>query len=120
MTNPISAELLSKKCLPCEGGLPALTREQAERLLAGLPGWQLSADGQRIVKRWLLRNFLAGIDFFNRVGQVAEEEDHHPDLHLEGYRTARIELFTHAIQGLSENDFILAAKIERLPVELKS
>ena len=59
------------------------------------------------------------LEFFERVGQVAEQEDHHPDLHLVGYRNVTIEIWTHAVNGLSENDFILAAKIDQLPVELK-
>jgi 4a-hydroxytetrahydrobiopterin dehydratase len=63
---------------------------------------------------------MAGIDFFNAVAKPAEEEGHHPDLHLEGYRKAAIEIWTHAIGGLSENDFILAAKIDRLPVKTKT
>ena len=62
---------------------------------------------------------MAGIEFFNRVAEVAEDEGHHPDLHLEGYRNVWIELYTHAIGGLSENDFILAAKIDQLPITLK-
>ena len=66
-----------------------------------------------------VKNFMTGIDFFNRVAQVAEDEGHHPDLHLEGYRNVWIELYTHAIGGLSENDFILAAKIDRLGVALR-
>jgi 4a-hydroxytetrahydrobiopterin dehydratase len=62
---------------------------------------------------------MAGIDFFNKVAEVAEEDGHHPDLHIAGYRNVAVELWTHAIGGLSENDFILAAKIDRLPVALK-
>ena len=67
-----------------------------------------------------MKNFLAGIEFFNAVTQLAEGEDHHPDLHLEGYRNMWIEIWTHDIGGLSENDFILAAKIDRLPINLKN
>ncbi|HEY4233303.1 MAG TPA: 4a-hydroxytetrahydrobiopterin dehydratase, partial [Lacipirellulaceae bacterium] len=81
--------------------------------------WKLTHDGQRIRKDWVVKNFLTGIDFFKRCAEVAEEENHHPDLHIEGYRNVWVELWTHAIGGLSENDFILAAKIDRLPVELK-
>jgi 4a-hydroxytetrahydrobiopterin dehydratase len=84
-----------------------------------LPGWRLTHDGKRIRKDWTVKHFKAGIEFFNAVRDVAEEEQHHPDLHLEGYRNVWIELWTHAIGGLSENDFILAAKIDRLPVKLK-
>ena len=77
-------------------------------------------DGQRIRKDWKVKNFMAGIEFFNRCAAVAEADGHHPDLHLEGYRNVAVELWTHAIGGLSQNDFILAAKIDQLPIELKS
>ena len=117
---PTAAEQLAvKKCVPCEGGVPKLSQTEAEALLKDLPGWKLVSQGQRIRKEWTVRNFLAGIDFFNRVAHLAEDEGHHPDLHLEGYRNAAIEIWTHAIGGLSENDFILAAKIDQLPVETK-
>jgi 4a-hydroxytetrahydrobiopterin dehydratase len=113
-------QLVAKKCKPCEGGVEPCTREEAERQLKNLPGWRLTPDGQRIRKDWTVKNFMAGIDFFNHVAQAAENDGHHPDLHLEGYRKVWIELWTHAIGGLSENDFILAAKIDRLPVQVKS
>ncbi len=120
MTVQSSEELVRKKCVPCEGGIAALDRAQAEAQLKKLSGWQLSQGGQRIRKDWVVKNFTAGIDFFDRVARLAEDEGHHPDLHLEGYRNASIEIWTHAIGGLSENDFILAAKIDKLPVKLKT
>jgi 4a-hydroxytetrahydrobiopterin dehydratase len=119
MSTTTATELTRKHCVPCEGGVPALSAEQVRELLAGLPGWRLTGDGKRIRREWRVKNFAAGLDFFQRVGQLAEEEDHHPDLHLTGYRNAAVEISTHAIGGLSENDFILAAKIDTLPVELK-
>ncbi len=76
--------------------------------------WQLSDDGRSIFRKRSFPNFLEALSYLNRVGGLAEEEQHHPDLHLVGYRNVRIELTTHAIGGLSENDFILAAKIDRL------
>ena len=82
--------------------------------------WHLVKDGRRIRKVWVAKNFIAGMEFFNSVAKLAEDEGHHPDLHLEGYRNVAIELWTHAIGGLSENDFILAAKIDELPIALKS
>ena len=88
--------------------------------MAKLPGWSLSRDGKKIRKEWVVKDFSTAIDFFQRVADVANKEDHHPDLHLTGYRNVAIELSTHAIRGLSENDFILAAKIDQLPVELKA
>jgi 4a-hydroxytetrahydrobiopterin dehydratase len=113
------SELLRKHCTPCEGGVPAVPAEQVSVLLTSLPGWKLTSDGKRIRREWRVKDFLIGLDFFQRVGRLAEEEGHHPDLHLVGYRNVAIELWTHAIGGLSENDFILAAKIDTLPLELK-
>jgi 4a-hydroxytetrahydrobiopterin dehydratase len=115
----MSTELSRKHCVPCEGSVPALTPEQIQAYLADLRDWRLAADG-KIRRDWRVKNFLAGLDFFNRIGKLAEEEGHHPDLHLVGYRNVAVEIWTHAIGGLSENDFILAAKIDRLPVELLS
>jgi 4a-hydroxytetrahydrobiopterin dehydratase len=114
-----TAELVQKKCVPCEGGVPKYTLEQSQAQIKNLSGWRLTPDGQRIRKDWVVKNFMAGIDFFNRVAQVAEADGHHPDVHLESYRKLWIEIWTHAIGGLSENDFILAAKIDQLPIELK-
>lgn len=113
------AQLCEKKCLPCEGGVPALTPAEADAQLAQLDGWRLVGDGQRIRKEWVVKHFLAGMEFFQQVAALAEAEGHHPDLHLVGYRNLAIEIWTHAIGGLSENDFILAAKIDQLPIKLK-
>lgn len=113
-------ELTRKKCLPCEGGVPKLTLEQAEELRRQTPDWQIVQNGERIRREWVVKNFRAAMDFFQRVAEVAEEEGHHPDLHLVRYRHVAIEIWTHAIGGLSENDFILAAKIDTLPIELKT
>jgi 4a-hydroxytetrahydrobiopterin dehydratase len=119
MQTQTTDELTHKKCVPCEGGVPKYSREEAEAQIKGLSGWRLSPDGQRIRKDWTVKNFMAAIKFFNAVADLAEDEGHHPDLHLEGYRKVWIELWTHAIGGLSENDFILAAKIDELPIEVK-
>jgi 4a-hydroxytetrahydrobiopterin dehydratase len=113
-------ELTRKHCTACEGGLPPLSAEQVRDLLEALPHWVLTEDGRRIRREWRVKDFRTALDFFQRVGQVAEKEDHHPDLHLVGYRNVAIEIWTHVLGGLSENDFILAAKIDQLPVELKT
>jgi 4a-hydroxytetrahydrobiopterin dehydratase len=115
-------QLTAKKCVPCEGGVPRYSRADAEAQLVELPGWRLTADADRIRRQWTAKNFMQGIDFFNRVAALAEAEGHHPDLHLAGYRHVAIEIWTHAIGGLSENDFILAAKIDEInnTVGLKS
>ncbi|MEQ8849316.1 4a-hydroxytetrahydrobiopterin dehydratase [Botrimarina sp.] len=112
-------QLVQKKCKPCEGGVDPCPIDQARDQLARLEGWRLTDDGKRIRKEWTVKNFMAGIAFFRRCAEVAEEDGHHPDLHLESFRKVSVELWTHAIGGLSENDFILAAKIDQLPIELK-
>jgi 4a-hydroxytetrahydrobiopterin dehydratase len=113
------SQLASKKCKPCEGGVEPFWPQEAQKQLEKLPGWSLSKDGQRIRKDWAVKDFLTAIKFFQEIAKVAQADDHHPDLHLTGYRQVSVELYTHAIGGLSENDFILAAKIDQLPVELK-
>jgi 4a-hydroxytetrahydrobiopterin dehydratase len=119
MNPPTQDELTRKRCQPCEGGIPALSREEAEATVRNVEGWTLDPDARRITRSWTVEDFMAGIDFFTRVAAIAEEEDHHPDLHLEGYRKVTIALSTHAVKGLTENDFILAAKINRVPVRVK-
>jgi 4a-hydroxytetrahydrobiopterin dehydratase len=113
-------ELVRRKCVPCEGGVPPLSPEEARAQVSHLQGWSISDDGKRIRRAWTVKNFMAGIDFFRQVAELAEAEGHHPDLHLEGYRKVGVEIWTHAIGGLSENDFILAAKIDELPIQSKS
>ncbi len=108
-------ELTRKKCVPCEGGVPTLSESEVDALLVNLPGWAKVEGGQRIRREWRARNFMAAMGFFNKVAELSEGEGHHPDLHLVGYRNVAIEIWTHAIGGLSENDFILAAKIDALP-----
>jgi 4a-hydroxytetrahydrobiopterin dehydratase len=112
-------DLTRKHCVPCEGGIPPLAEAQARDLLQQTPGWQLTADGQRIRREWRVKDFGTALDFFHRIGAIAEAEDHHPDLHLVGYRNVAVELWTHAVNGLTENDFILAARINALPVVVK-
>jgi len=119
MKTQTPAQLVQKKCLPCEGGVDPYPLDAARQQLEQLAGWVLTHENQRIRKDWTVKNFMAGLDFFNRCAQVAEADGHHPDLHIEGYRNVSVELWTHAIGGLSENDFILAAKIDALPIELQ-
>jgi 4a-hydroxytetrahydrobiopterin dehydratase len=109
------SELTSKKCVPCEGGMPALSSAAAQSLLKQLkPEWQLAEDGKSIASEWKFRNFWHTMSFVNAVAHIANAEDHHPDLEV-GYGYCRIRYNTHAIGGLSENDFICAAKIDALP-----
>jgi len=112
-------DLTQKKCKPCEGGVEPLTREQAEKFLKVTPQWALNGDCTAIRRELTCRNFVAAIEFFEKIAEVAEEEGHHPDLQLTNFREVAIELSTHAIGGLSDNDFIVAAKIDQLPVRLK-
>ena len=109
-----SQQLVAKKCEPCEGGVDPCPVDVALQQLENLDNWQLTDDKQRIRKNWVFKNFVQALDFLNKVGAVAEAEAHHPDLHLESYRNVAIEIWTHAIGGLSENDFILAAKIDQI------
>jgi len=92
-------ELTRKHCAPCEGGVPLLTADQVRAFLRFLPEWKLTADSKRIRREWRVKDFAAGLDFFRRVGDLAEAEGHHPDLHLAGYRNAAIEIWTHAVNG---------------------
>lgn len=114
-----TSELSQRHCAPCEGGIPALSGELVRALLTEVPEWKLTEDGKRIRREWRAKDFNAAMDFFRRVADVSETEDHHPDLHLVGYRNVTLEIWTHAVGGLTENDFILAAKIDQLPIELK-
>ena len=112
-------ELAQKKCEPCEGKTAAFNKEEAQSYLKETPGWQIDAAGKLIFKEYKTKNFLTAVEFIKKIAVIAEEENHHPDVHLTGYRNLKVEISTHAIGGLSENDFILAAKINQLPVELK-
>jgi 4a-hydroxytetrahydrobiopterin dehydratase len=114
MSSRASDPLVHRHCQPCEGGVEKLTPEQLQPLLAQTPQWQVDPSGNLIVRKWKLRDFVCAMRLLNQVAELAEAEQHHPDLHLVGYRHVRIELTTHAIGGLSDNDFILAAKIDQI------
>jgi len=105
--------LTSKTCVPCQGGIPPLTRVEANTFLEQTPDWTLSDAADRISRSFAFNDFVASLDFVNKVGALAEEEGHHPDISF-GWGYADIEIFTHKIKGLHENDFILAAKIDGL------
>src|SRR5947209_5588572 len=110
-----ATDLTRKHCRPCEGDVPALTPDEVREHLKAVPRWSLTGGGKALRREWRVKDFAAALDFFNKAGEIAEAEDHHPDLHLTGYRNAAIELSTHAVGGLTENDFILAAKIDEVP-----
>ena len=107
-----ATELTAKKCKPCEGGVEPCSVEFAKSQLDSLNDWELSSEGRMISRKWKLKNFVQAMKLLNAAADVAEEDQHHPDLHLTGYRNVQIDLMTHAIGGLSENDFIVAAKID--------
>ena len=105
-------QLRRGSCKPCEGGVEKMSPAEAKAQIGSLDGWTLDAEAASISKKWTRKDFADAMAFLNRVAEIAEAEQHHPDVHLTGYRKVRIELTTHAIKGLSENDFILAAKID--------
>lgn len=111
-TRPIS-ELSSKKCVPCEGGALPLSRAESEKYLQNMSDWLL-VDDKRIEKTYEFQNFDEAFNFLDQVAHIAEKENHHPDLNLHDYKKVTIKISTHAIDGLSENDFILASKIDQI------
>jgi 4a-hydroxytetrahydrobiopterin dehydratase len=114
-----SEALQTMHCTSCEEGTPALLPQQIDLLLKNVPDWELDHDGRRIRRGWRTKDFDAALQFLDRVGEIARKEDHHPDVHLTDYRNVAIELSTHAAEGLTTNDFIAAAKIDALPVDLQ-
>jgi len=108
------AKLSEKRCVPCEGGVKPLDRAAATKLMQQLGSqWQLSADGRQITGTFEFKNYYRTTAFVNAVAWIAHNEDHHPDITF-GYKTASILYWTHSIGGLSENDFICAAKVDAL------
>ena len=107
-------DLLKKNCVPCEDkNLKPMGREDAQDYADELPGWVLSEDAKKISKEYKFRDFIGAINFVERVADVAEMEGHHPDIHIH-YNKVLLELWTHNIGGLSENDFIVAAKVDAM------
>ena len=108
------SELAEKHCRPCEGGTSPYSREQAEKLMKQLSGhWVLSQEGPYLRREFKFKDFYRTMSFVNALAHIANIEDHHPDLEV-GYNYCRVQYTTHAIKGLSENDFICAAKIDAI------
>ena len=105
--------LVSKICTPCRGGIPPLTREQAELFQPQTPDWQLMDEAHRIERSFQFRNFREALTFVQEIGELAETEGHHPDISF-GWGKATVSLQTKKIKGLHENDFIMATKIDRI------
>lgn len=103
--------LVEKHCVPCEGGTPPLGEVEIRKLSEQVPSWSLKEG--HLYRSFKFKRFLEAIGFVNSIARIAEEEGHHPDIAIH-YNRVEVELWTHAIKGLSENDFILASKIERL------
>tara|TARA_Y100001970_G_scaffold289322_1_gene419319 strand:+ start:1744 stop:2079 length:336 start_codon:yes stop_codon:yes gene_type:complete len=109
-------ELHKKKCVACEGSIPSFELDEIHKYLKKVDGWQVKSDSEEkyfLIKDYKFKNFLESQSFVNKVGNLAEQEGHHPDIKF-GWGYCSIKIFTHAIQGLAESDFILAAKIDRL------
>lgn len=106
-------ELTAKHCKPCEGGVPPLSPEESRDLLGKLSGWELAQDNSEISRTFRFKNFHQTMAFVNALAWIAHQEDHHPDLEV-GYSRCTVRYSTHAIGGLSENDFICAAKVDAL------
>lgn len=107
-------ELTEKKCKPCEGGMPPLTEEEVKQYRKEVnTKWEVVEGGKKIRREFVFKDFMEAMKFVNKVAVVAEADDHHPDIHIH-YRRVILELWTHAIGGLSENDFIIAAKIDAI------
>ena len=105
-------ELADKQCIPCRGGIPPLTTDEIRPLARQLPDWEV-VDGHHLDRSYKFKDFRDALEFTNRIGELAEEQGHHPDIYL-AWGKVGIQLWTHKIDGLSESDFVMAAKIERL------
>lgn len=107
------SDLETKRCVACESGVPPLKTEEREKLLSQLTGWEINAAGTDISRRFTFKNFYKTMSFVNAVAWVANQENHHPDLEV-GFNYCLVKYTTHAINGLSLNDFICAAKVDSL------
>jgi len=115
MSQATGEPLNTQRCKPCEGGVQPFSLGEAQSLLSQLSAdWKLAADGRSLRGEWKFRNFYHAMSFVNAVAHIANTEDHHPDLEV-GYGYCRMIFQTHAIGGLSQNDFICAAKVDSLP-----
>uniref|UniRef100_A0A0D9V3T9 4a-hydroxytetrahydrobiopterin dehydratase n=1 Tax=Leersia perrieri TaxID=77586 RepID=A0A0D9V3T9_9ORYZ len=118
--SPDNQELAKKSCVPCNSkDIHAMSEDSAKKLLEQVGGWQLATEGDilKLHRVWKVKNFVKGLEFFQLVSAIAEEEGHHPDLHLVGWNNVKIDVWTHSVRGLTDNDFILAAKINNLNLE---
>jgi 4a-hydroxytetrahydrobiopterin dehydratase len=109
------ANLSDIKCVPCKGNEPVLSRAKAEIFIKELDkGWEIEGNNSRLIRSFKFKDFNTAVDFINKVGKIAEEEGHHPNIYLHSYNQVKLELWTHKIGGLHKNDFILASKIDNI------
>lgn len=113
MDTQTKSGLAEKKCVPCEGNVPPLGEKEIEEFVKEIADDWKVIDNKKLIREFSFVNFKHTMDFVNKVADIAEQEGHHPDMHV-SYGDVKVELWTHSIGGLSENDFILAAKIDRL------
>ena len=112
----MTEDLSKKKCVPCDGGIPGFDITEIHKYLKMVDGWEVKSDDSKIyylIKEFKFPNFLESQKFVNKVGDIAEKEGHHPDIWF-GWGYAKIKIFTHAIKGLHESDFVLAAKVDKI------
>ncbi|XP_077228703.1 transcriptional coactivator/pterin dehydratase isoform X2 [Tasmannia lanceolata] len=113
-------DLSTKKCVPCSSkDIRPMIEQSAHELIPKVPGWSLINENGtlKLQRSWKVKSFTKGLEFFQAIANVAEAEGHHPDLHLVGWNNVKIEIWTHSVGGLTENDFILAAKINSLDLQ---
>lgn len=110
----INMDLVNQKCVPCSAGASTLQGEELKKYFESTPGWEGYDGDTKIQKNFEFENFTKAIDFINQVARLAEDEGHHPNLYLHDFNKVKVELWTHKIQGLHQNDFIMAAKIDML------
>ncbi|KAG8077463.1 hypothetical protein GUJ93_ZPchr0007g4104 [Zizania palustris] len=118
--SPDNQELAKKSCVPCNcKDMHAMSEDSAKKLLEQVSGWALATEDDilKLHRTWKVKNFVKGLEFLQLVAAIAEEEGHHPDLHLVGWNNVKIDVWTHSVRGLTDNDFILAAKINNLNLE---
>ena len=111
-------QLYKKKCIPCEGNIPAFDIKEVHKYLKKVDGWDVKENQDKsyfLKKNYKFKNFIESQNFVNEVGKIAETESHHPDIHF-GWGYAQIIIFTHSIKGLAESDFILASKIDQIKI----
>jgi 4a-hydroxytetrahydrobiopterin dehydratase len=113
----MAVDLTQRYCMACEAGTPPMSLDQARSMLEQVPGWTLGEEEQKLSRRFKFKDFKEAMAFVNKVADLAESEGHHPDIYI-SWNRVRLDLTTHAIKGLSDNDFIVAAKVNAVGAQL--